>query len=152
MGKIKKLIKSDAFRELFVYGVVGVLTTVVNYIVYFGATRIGALVGGVEPDHAALIVFANVIAWIVAVVFAFWANKKYVFRSADWGKATLKKEIPGFVVARLLSLGMDIAIVELMVHAMGINDLVSKLVSNIVVIIVNYFLSKFVIFKKKAEK
>ena len=149
MEKIKKLIKSNAFRELFIYGVVGVLTTVVNYIAYFASTRIGAMICGVSPDHAALIVVANVIAWILAVIFAFWANKKYVFRSMDWGKNTLKKEIPGFVAARLLSLVMDIGIVELMVHGMGIDDLISKLVSNIVVIIVNYFLSKFLIFKKK---
>ena len=152
MEKIKKLIKREAFRELVIYGVVGVLTTAVNYIAYFASTRIGAAVCGIAPDHAALIVVANIIAWIVAVIFAFWANKQFVFRSKDWGKATLKKEIPGFVAARLLSLGLDIAVVELMVHVMGINDLVSKLVSNILVIIVNYFLSKFVIFRKKTEK
>ena len=61
MEKIKKLIKSNAFRELFIYGVVGVLTTVVNYIAYFASTRIGAMICGVSPDHAALIVVANVI-------------------------------------------------------------------------------------------
>jgi len=152
MDRIKKLIKSEAFRELFVYGVVGVLTTVVNYVVYFGVTRLAALVAGVTPEHAALIAAGNVLSWIASVAFAFWANKKYVFRSPDWGKATLKKEVPGFVAARLFSLVLDIALMELMVHAIGIGDLIAKLVSNVVVIIVNYFLSKFWIFRKKGEK
>ena len=152
MERIKKLIRSEAFRELFVYGVVGVLTTAVNYAVYFVVTRLAALIAGAAPDHAALIAVGNVLSWIASVAFAFWANKKYVFRSADWGKAALKKEIPGFVAARLFSLALDIAIVELMVHAMGVNDLIAKLVSNVVVIIVNYFLSKFWIFRKKGEK
>jgi len=152
MDRIKKLIKSEAFRELFVYGVVGVLTTVVNYVVYFGVTRLAALVAGVTPEHAALIAVGNVLSWIASVAFAFWANKKYVFRSPDWGKATLKKEVPGFVAARLFSLVLDIALMELMVHAIGIGDLIAKLVSNVVIIIVNYFLSKFWIFRKKGEK
>ena len=152
MGRIKKLIKSEAFRELFVYGIVGVLTTVVNYVVYFAVTRLAALITGAAPEHAALIAVGNVLSWIASVAFAFWANKKYVFRSADWGKAALKKEIPGFVAARVFSLVLDIAAMELMVHALGMGDLVSKLVSNIMVIIVNYFLSKFWIFRKKDEK
>lgn len=152
MNRIKQLIKSEAFRELFVYGVVGVLATVVNYVVYFAVTRLVALIAGVSPEHAALIAVGNVLSWIAAVSFGFWANKKYVFRSADWGKETLKKELSGFVAARVFSLVLDIVAVELMVHAMGINDLISKLVSNIMVIIVNYFLSKFWVFRKKGEK
>ena len=152
MDRIKKLIKSEGFRELFVYGIVGVLTTVVNYVVYYAVTRLAALITGAAPEHAVLIAVGNVLSWIASVTFAFWANKKYVFRSPDWGKATLKKEIPGFVAARVFSLVLDIAIVELMVHAMGVSDLISKLVSNILVIVVNYFLSKFWIFRKKSEK
>ena len=152
MERIKKLIKSEGFRELFVYGVVGVLTTVVNYVVYFAVTRLAALIAGVVPEHAVLIAIGNVLSWIASVTFAFWANKKYVFRSDDWGKAALKKEIPGFVAARLFSLVLDIAVMELMVHVFGIGDLISKLVSNVIVIIVNYFLSKFWIFRKKGDK
>lgn len=152
MDRIKKLIRSEGFRELFVYAVVGVLTTLINYAVYFIASRLGALMLGIAPDHPVLIAVANVLSWIATVAFAFWANKKYVFRSENWNRATLKKEIPGFVTARLLSLGMDIAIVELMVHALSISDLISKLVTNILVIIANYFLSKFWVFRKKNEK
>lgn len=152
MKKIKELLRSDGLWELIVYGVAGVLTTVVNYGVYFCVSRLGALIGGVEPEHPILIAIANVISWIASVAFAFWANKKYVFRSASWDRATLKKEIPGFVTARLFSLGLDIAAVELLVHAMRVNDLIAKLISNVLVILVNYFLSKFWIFKKKSER
>lgn len=152
MDRIKKLIRSEGFRELFIYAVVGVLTTLINYAVYFIVSRLGALIFGIAPEHPVLIAVANILSWIASVAFAFWANKKYVFRSQSWNRATLKKEIPGFVTARLLSLGLDIVIVELMVHALSINDLISKLVSNIIVIILNYFLSKFWVFRNKNEE
>lgn len=152
MNGIKRLIRSEGFRELFVYAVVGVLTTAINYIVYYIASRLGALICGIATEQPVLIAVANVLSWIASVAFAFWANKKYVFHSKNWDCATLKKEISGFVTARLFSLGLDIAVVELMVHALGVNDLISKLASNVIVIIMNYFLSKFWIFRRKDKE
>ena len=142
-------IRGPRFRELFIYGVVGVLTTAINYAVYAGGTRgLGALLG-IEPDHGVLILVVKIIAWCASVAFAFWANKNYVFLSADWSLATLKREVPGFVSARVLSLLFDAAFVEITVHVFGMNDLVSTLIANVIVIVMNYFASKFLIFKKK---
>lgn len=148
MQKIKNIIKSDRFREIFVYGIVGVLTTVISYGTYFVVTRGFAAITGTAPDGAVLILVANIVSWIFSVAFAFWANKKYVFRSADWSRGVVRRELTGFVAARLFSLAFDAGFMELVVY-LGMNDLLAKLLSNVLVIVINYFLSKFMVFKKK---
>lgn len=147
MKALFRFLKGARFRELFVYGVVGVLTTAINYGVYAGGTRGAAALLGIAPDHGALILGAKIVAWCASVAFAFCANKKYVFCSADWSRATLRRELPGFVSARVLSLLFDAAFVEIAVHAFGMNDLIATLIANIIVIVLNYFASKFWIFK-----
>ena len=149
MQQLRSFLRSDRFREIFVYGIVGVLTTIINYCVYWAASRGLAPVFGVAPDHGAMILAAKIIAWVAAVAFAFWANKIYVFHSADWSGRTLKRELPGFVSARVLSLVFDAAFVELTVHLLGMNDMIATLISNVIVILLNYFASKFWIFKKR---
>lgn len=149
MEHVKSFLRSERFRELFVYLVVGALTTVVNYAVYFAVTRGVAAIAHVPPDGAALLLCANIASWICSVAFAFWANKKFVFRSADWSRLTLARELPSFLAARLFSLVFDAAFVELAVRVFGMNDLLAKLISNVLVIIINYFLSKFWIFRKR---
>lgn len=149
MKKLLTFLKSERFRELFIYAVAGVLTTAINYGVYAGGTRGVAALTGVAPDHALLILIMKIIAWCASVAFAFCANKKYVFRSSDWSVSTLRHELPGFLSARVLSLLFDAAFVELTVHFMGMNDLAATLIANIIVIIFNYFASKFWIFRKK---
>lgn len=149
MKCLMDFVRGERFRELFVYGVAGVLTTAINYAVYAGGTRGIATLLGIAPDHGLLILIVKIIAWCASVAFAFWSNKKYVFRSTDWGFSTLKKEVPGFVSARVLSLLFDAAFVEIAVHVFGMNDLVATLIANVIVIVLNYFASKFIIFRKK---
>lgn len=149
MKRLIEFLKSDFFRELFVYGVVGVLTTAVNWLGYALVSRCTAAILGISTQNTLLICFATAVGWTASVIFAFWANKKYVFRSLDWSKAVLKKEFPEFITARLLSLGFDAAFVALTVRLAGMNDLIAKLISNLIVIVLNYFASKFWIFKKK---
>ena len=149
MKKLLNFIRSPRFRELFVYGIVGILTTAINYAVYAGGTRGIAAILGIRPDHAMLILLVKIIAWCASVAFAFWANKKYVFFSTSWSRETLRRELPGFVSARVLSLGFDAAFVEITVHLLGMNDLIATLIANIIVIVLNYFASKFWIFRKR---
>lgn len=149
MKRLIEFIRSPRFRELFVYGVVGLMTTAINYAVYAGGTRGLAALLGVAPDHGVLMLAVKIVAWCASVAFAFCANKKYVFYSADWSARTLRHELPGFVSARVLSLLFDAAFVEITVHIFGMNDLVATLIANIIVIILNYFASKFWIFRTK---
>ena len=149
MNALIRFLKGPRFHELFGYGVVGILTTAINYAVYAGGTRGIAALLGIAPDHGVLILAVKIIAWCASVAFAFWANKKHVFRSADWSKTTLRRELPEFVSARVLSLLFDAAFVEIAVHGFGMNDLVATLIANVIVIVLNYFASKFWIFRKK---
>ena len=149
MQQLRSFLRSERFREIFVYGIVGVLTTVINYIVYFAVGRGIAGLMGVAPSHAAIILIAKIVAWVAAVAFAFWANKVYVFRSVGWSKDILKRELPGFVSARVLSLVFDALFVELAVYLLGMNDLIATLLSNVIVVVLNYFASKFWIFRKR---
>lgn len=140
VNKIKDMIKkilSD--KEMIRYLIIGVLTTVVNYAAYWVSTR---LFGADELT-------ANWIAWVAAVAFAYVTNKLYVFESHVSSFKALALEIFNFVLARVVSLFADQAIIWLMVKKMGLYDMLCKLVSNVVVIVMNYIFSKLVIFKKR---
>ncbi|MFR1214451.1 MAG: GtrA family protein [Acutalibacteraceae bacterium] len=95
------------------------------------------------------VIIATVIAWIAAVIFAFITNKIFVFNSKTTDKKVLLKETVSFLIARLVSLGFDVLITWLMVDVGGINVWVTKVVSNVVVVILNYIFSKLFIFNNK---
>ena len=138
--KVKNLVKkvlSD--KEMIRYLIIGVLTTVVNYVAYWVCTRLGG------ADELT----ANWIAWVAAVAFAYVTNKLYVFESHTSSMKALLIEMFNFVLARVVSLFADQAIIWLMVKKMGLYDMFCKLVSNVVVIAMNYVFSKLVIFKKR---
>ena len=125
--------------ELVSYLFVGVATTVVNYVVYYLATRVLSM--GVMAGTWT--------AWVAAVAFGYVANKAFVFHTHCDGALALLREALGFFSMRLVSLGMETVLMYLTVTVLGLNDLVMKLVINIVVIILNYVFSKLFIFKKK---
>lgn len=149
MQRLREILHSERFRELFVYAVVGVLTTLINYLVYALISRAAAALLGLPYDHAGLISFSNIVSWVAAVAFAFWGNKRFVFKSDDWSFKVLRRELPSFVCARLLSLVFDEVFMLLTVKLAGMNDILAKLISNVIVIVLNYFASKFWIFRKR---
>ncbi len=125
------------------YLVFGGMTTLINYGVFLIA--ISAL--GVS---AAL--YANVLAFVLATVFAFVTNKHFVFESADWGWRTLWKEGSAFVAARLISflfeqMGLYLSIRFLPVGEFGV--MVMKVVLSAIVVLLNYVFSKCFIFRGK---
>ncbi len=124
--------------ELVSYVLVGVATTVVNYVVYYIATRMAGL--GVMPG--------TWVAWVLAVAFSYAANKAFVFHTHCPNLLSLLREAGSFVVMRLVSLGMETVLMYVTVTMLGLNDLAMKLIVNIVVIILNYVFSKLFIFKK----
>lgn len=136
---MKKLIKKLCNRETITYIIFGILTTVVNYIVYYLLYRFTGL--------DALIY--NTIAWLAAVIFAFFTNKLFVFESKSFKFTVVFREFLIFVSARIISLILEEAFLALTVKVMGIHELISKLIISVIVVIVNYFASKFFIFKKE---
>lgn len=95
---------------------------------------------------------ANVISWIICVIFAYLTNRTFVFSSKVKGIKNIFNEFKNFVTARLLTLVMENAILFIMIDLLTINNMISKLVGQFMVIVSNYFLSKWWIFKKKKSE
>ena len=136
MELIQTLFEKFVNYETISYLVVGVLTTIISIAVFTGCYR----------KLKMSTVVSNIISWVIAVAFAYVANKIFVFQSPSWEMAIVIKEIIGFVSARLLTLGFDIAFIYITVDKLHWNDILCKIGSNVVVMIVNYVASKLFIF------
>ena len=137
MGKIKQLFVK--YWEILSYLIFGVLTTVVNYLVYLPAYN---LLGW----SAAL---SNAVAWVVAVTFAYLTNKPFVFKSHDWSAKTVIPELTKFVGCRVASGAAETLILLLTVDILRWNGNLWKLLTSVLVVILNYIASKLVVFRKK---
>ena len=136
-GKMKELLAK--YRGIILYIVFGALATAVNTGVYALCYH----VLGIEN------VPSVVIAWLAAVILAFFTNKLWVFESRSFDAKTLRHEITTFFGARIATGVMDIVIMYIAVDLLHWNATVWKLISNALVIILNYVASKLVIFKKE---
>ena len=128
------------YKELFFYAVFGVGATVINIVSY----RVLANTFGKK-----YFLIANIIAWILAFIFAFITNKLFVFESKRWEAQIAMKEFVGFLSARLATGILDTVLMWLFVSIISLDDTLSKIIINILVIIINYVASKFFIFKKE---
>lgn len=131
--------------ELVSYLFAGVATTVVNYVVYYIVTR---PFGALFPAEL-LTTAGTCIAWVIAVAFGYVVNKIFVFHTHCKSTGELVREFSSFVTMRLVSFGMELALMFVTVDLLHMNDLAMKLLINILVIIANYVFSKLFIFKKK---
>ena len=139
MERIRALLREH--REILSYVFWGVMTTAVNYVSYTLLT---------ELLHVHYLT-STVIAWIISVLFAYFVNKLFVFQSKGWGRKALR-ELWQMVASRLFSLGLEMAIMWFFVDTLHCNHLVIKLLANVVVVIVNYVLSKWIIFRPKKSE
>lgn len=126
--------------EFWNYIIVGLLTTIVSFIVYFGLTRTV-----LNPNDVLQLQIANIIAWVVAVLFAYVTNRIFVFKSKN---KNIVSEFAMFVVSRIASLFMDMGCMFLIVSVLGLSDVIGKIVSQVVVTVANYIFSKLFVFKK----
>ncbi len=128
------------YKEIINYLIFGGLSTVVNFASYFIAARL------LKIDEVA----SSAISWFCAVLFAYITNRLFVFDNKSNTKKGILKEIISFFAFRVLSgILCDVGTFALMVKVFNINDIISKIVTQIMVIIVNYIFSKFIIFKKQ---
>ncbi|WP_149095632.1 GtrA family protein [Paenibacillus terrae] len=120
--------------ELFKYLFFGVCTTIVNITTY---VLLASFFGvGFKA--------ATTVAWMISVVFAFFVNRKYVFVSENYKFVSIIKELLLFTVLRLLSYLFDLAGMIILVDYFVIDDVIAKIITNIIVIVANYFASKFI--------
>ena len=140
MEKVKELIKKVCTKEVILYVVFGVLTTIVSLVTYY--ICVGTFL---NAENAIQLQIANIIAWIVSVAFAYITNRKFVFESTNKNKLG---EATKFVTSRIATLLMDMLIMFLGVTLLKLNDGIIKIISQVIVIVANYVFSKIFVFKK----
>lgn len=139
LGKLADVYEEH--REGMRYLVFGALSTVVNILVFT-----------VFYDFAKLsITMSNVIAWIVAVIFAYITNKLWVFYSKAKNGKDLIREILAFFGARVFTLVVETIFLNIFIDRLGLNSILMKIISNIIVIVLNFIFSKLWIFKKEEK-
>ncbi len=146
---MQKLLKNPKLKELFLYAVVGALTTAVNVGLFWVFTHPVRAALGVAEDAGGYLTAVNILANVVSIAFAFVANKLFVFESRSWERNVALREAVEFGAARGLSLVMDVLLVDLLVLRLGVREMIAKIGVNVLVIVVNYVLSKVWIFRKK---
>ncbi len=139
MEKIKEMYLK--YKEIINYLIFGVLTTVVSLAVYYICVYTF-----LNPENVVQLQIANIISWVAGVAFAYVTNRKFVFESKEENKL---KEAGKFVTSRITTLLMDMAIMFIGVTLCKFNDKIIKLISQVVVIVMNYLLSKIIVFKKR---
>lgn len=136
MSKLKAMIIK--YQESLLYLIFGGLTTVVDFLIYVVMTDL------VHINY----LISNVLAFSGAVVFAFVTNKLYVFKSHSFESRRLFYEVTTFIGARLFSLVVNMVILYVFVEWVGLDDLLVKIAASVVVVMMNYVISKWLVFKK----
>ena len=129
--------KGNNWREIGLYGLFGLLTTLVNFGVFWAAEWV-----------LRSYLVSNAVAWVAAVAFAYVVNKLFVFQSKSWKMALITREILEFIGARVTSFLLEELGLWLLVDLARWGSIQAKVVLAVMVIVLNYFFSKFVIFRK----
>lgn len=135
----------DRYREVIMYLIFGVLTTLVNFVIYFA---LKFLFGTTE---GALGVIFNIIANIAAILFAYVTNRAFVFESKAKTKTEIFKEMFSFFSCRIASMVIDSVIYYIGCTIMKLPDFIIKPIGQVVVIVLNYVFSKLIVFRKNKE-
>lgn len=135
--KVKVLI--EKYWDILSYLFFGVCTTIVNYLIYIPCYNLWGLSASVS----------NMVAWVVAVAFAYLTNKPFVFKSNDWSAQTVVPELTKFVGCRIGSGAAETLILFVAVDLLGWNGNIWKLLTQVMVVILNYIGSKLLVFRKK---
>ena len=126
----------EKYKALILYGIFGVTTTIINVVSYALLLFIGINVQ-----------IAVVVSWLLAVIVAYFTNRVWVFNSGAVTKVELLREFISFMIARLATLVVEMVIIWFGVQLLNQDPIVWKIIDNIVVIILNYIISKLIVFK-----
>lgn len=134
------------YKEIIMYLIFGVLTTLVNVLVYYICYNVSGINNTIS----------TIIAWIISVIFAYITNKIFVFSSKTNGFKGFVIEFIVFILCRLFSGLVDLGFMTLTVTYLKLNtkllSTIMKIISNVIVVIINYILSKLLVFRKKKDK
>lgn len=135
--KIKELFYK--YKSQILYLFFGGLTTLLNIVLFFILNTLCHIEYQIS----------NVIAWIICVAFAYITNKIWVFESKTKDKKSLLKETISFLVARLITLGIEFVLLYIFIEKISMPEIIAKVITNVIVIVLNYVFSKLFIFAKK---
>lgn len=126
------------YKRITAYMVFGILTTAVNVAVYYVCYQVLHI-----PNMQ-----STMFAWCMAVVFAFLTNKPFVFESRSWSGRTVAAEAARFFGSRFLTGALELVLMYLLVDLLSFQGTVMKIVTNVIVIILNYAAGKYFVFEK----
>jgi len=136
-SSVRRDISMKNKKEMFNYLLFGVLTTLVNIVSFAVFDK------WMGMDYKV----ATTIAWILSVLFAFITNKWYVFHSQSTNALSLLREFTSFLFFRGLSYLLDIGTMIFLIELLKADSMMAKIAANVLVVVFNYFASKYVIFK-----
>lgn len=135
----KNLMGSPKMRHYTLYLIFGVITTLVNLVIF-----------KVLIDRGIHYTISTTIAFVVAVTVAFWTNRTWVFRSLSQGIKAIFREMTSFFSVRILTYFVDIIGLVILIELVHIDEFISKIIINVLVVVLNYLLSRFVVFQARA--
>ena len=141
MGLIKEYY--EKYKEVIKYLIFGVLTTVVNFVAYY------LFIYLFKTSEGMYGLVSNILANVVAILFAYFTNRNFVFESKSVGFKAITREIFSFFVCRIFSMVIDALIYFVGCTLLKMPDFIVKFIGQVVVIILNYVFSKLIVFKKK---
>ena len=131
------------YEELINYLIIGILTTIVSLATYYLLT-----LTILDANNKVYLQIANIISWLASVSFAYFTNRKYVFKVKNRSNI---KECLNFYISRISTLLIDMIIMYIFVSRLKFDNKIVKLIAQVVIIILNYILSKFIVFKSSKE-
>lgn len=132
---MKLNINKEIIRYLF-FGGLSFLVSITTYSLFSDVLQVDPLI-------------SNILSWVITVLFAYITNKKWVFYQNNNGKKIKFKEIISFFGGRIITLLIEELLLLVAINVLNLNDMLVKIISQVIVIILNYFISKFVVFNKK---
>jgi len=129
------------YRELILYLICGVIVTIVNFVAYWICYTLCGI-----PN-----LISNAIAWVLAVLVAYVSNKIWVFESKSWELSLVLSEAGKFIGGRAITGLLEEVMMGIGVDILGFDGMLIKIISSIIVVVLNYVLSKLIIFRKNKE-
>lgn len=139
MEKSKTTVKKIFNREIVMFLIFGVLTTLVNWVCFYVLTK-----WFLEEEN-----LSNAISIVIAIIFAYFTNRKMVFNSQAKGRKEVRTEAYKFFAGRGVAMLVEFFGFMLLFNVLHINEFVSKGIVTVIVVILNYIFSKFFAFKQK---
>jgi len=153
MQKLKKLLTNkQELLELLRYIIAGVITTLLSLIISYTCYILLSENHTINGANTVQLMIGNAVSWVISVIFAFWINRRMVFRVQGGTKRTIGREFIAFVAARAVSWVLLEEGLAALIKLVGVSNLWNRLIVLVLVTVFNYIASKFWIFKNKTRE